>query len=116
MARAKHIDITAVARASGVSTTTVSRVINGVKTVSDSNRERVMATVRKLKYRPNPSAQRLAAGKTNTMGLVIPRFSGMFQSYYAMEVLKGIGVGVERLHCDLLLQLLLNQGRAPPGS
>lgn len=112
MARVKRTDITAVARTSGVSTTTVSRVINGVKTVSDRNRESVLAAVRKLNYRPNPSAQRLAAGKTNTMGLVIPRFSGMFQSFYAMEVLKGIGVGAERLHCDLLLHI--SNGTALP--
>ncbi|MBI1992797.1 MAG: LacI family DNA-binding transcriptional regulator, partial [Candidatus Omnitrophica bacterium] len=56
----KKIDIAEVAKAAGVSTTTVSRVINHVPTVSEENRQRVLEAVKKLKYRPNPSARRLA--------------------------------------------------------
>lgn len=101
----KKINIAEVASTAGVSTTTVSRVINGVSTVSEANRQRVFEVIRKLKYRPNPSAQRLAAGKTNTIGLIIPRFEGIFQSYYAVEVLKGVGISAERFRCDLLLHI-----------
>jgi DNA-binding LacI/PurR family transcriptional regulator len=101
----KKINIAEVASVAGVSTTTVSRVINGVTTVSEANRQRVLQAITKLKYRPNPSAQRLAAGKTNTVGLIIPRFEGIFQSYYALEVLKGIGMCAERFRCDLLLHI-----------
>jgi DNA-binding LacI/PurR family transcriptional regulator len=101
----KKVGITEVARAAGVSTTTVSRVINGVPTVSEENRRQVLEAIKKLKYRPNPSAQRLASGKTNTVGLIIPRFEGVFHSYYAQEVLKGVGISSERLRCDLLLHI-----------
>jgi LacI family transcriptional regulator len=101
----KKINIAEVARVAGVSTTTVSRVINGVSTVSEENRRRVLETIKKLKYHPNPSAQRLASGKTNTIGIVIPRFEGVFHSYYALEVIKGIGIAAERLRCDLLLHV-----------
>jgi len=112
----KKIDIDEVARVAGVSTTTVSRVINAVPTVSDANRQRVMEAIRKLKYRPNPSAQRLAAGKTNTVGLVIPRFEGMFKSYYALEVIKGIGMSAERFRCDLLLHITDGQSLVNPAA
>ncbi len=101
----KKINIAEVARTAGVSTTTVSRVINRVATVSEENRRRVLETVKKLKYHPNPSAQRLASGKTNTIGLLIPRFEGVFLSYYALQVIKGIGNAAERLRCDLLLHI-----------
>ena len=101
----KKVNIAEVARTAGVSTTTVSRVINSIATVSEDNRRRVLEAIRSLKYRPNPSAQRLAAGKTNTVGLIIPRFEGIFRSYYALQVIKGIGSAAERLQCDLLLHI-----------
>ena len=108
----KKINIAEVAKAAGVSTTTVSRVINDVATVSDANRRRVMDAIKKLKYRPNPSAQRLASGKTNTIGLLIPRFEGIFHSYYALQVIKGIGIAAERVGCDLLLHI--TDGKTAP--
>ena len=101
----KKINIEEVASTAGVSTTTVSRVINAVSTVSEENRQRVLSAIKKLKYHPNPSAQRLAAGTTNTIGVIIPRFEGIFQSYYALEVLKGVGMAAERARCDLLLHI-----------
>ncbi len=101
----KRTDIAVVAKTAGVSTTTVSRVINGVATVSEDNRQRVLEAIKKLKYRPNPNAQRLASGKTNTIGLIIPRFEGIFHSYYALQVIKGIGASAEHLACDLLLHI-----------
>ena len=76
----KKINIEEVARTAGVSTTTVSRVINQVSTVSEENRRRVLDAIKQLKYHPNPNAQRLASGKTNTIGLIIPRFEGIFHS------------------------------------
>lgn len=109
----KKVNIAEVARTAGVSTTTVSRVINSVSTVSENNRRRVMDAVKSLKYRPNPSAQRLAAGKANTIGLIIPRFEGIFHSYYALQVIKGVGIASERLRCDLLLHI--SDGKGPLG-
>lgn len=101
----RKVGITEVARSAGVSTTTVSRVINSVPTVSDDNRRRVADAIKKLKYRPNPSAQHLAAGRTNTIGLIIPRFEGIFHSYFALQVIKGIGIAAERSRFDLLLHI-----------
>ena len=110
-----RIDIAAVATAAGVSTTTVSRVINDVPTVSEENRQRVLETIKKLKYRPNRSAQRLASGKAgSTVGLIIPRFEGIFHSYYALQVLKGIGTAAERARCDLLLHI--TDGKTAPAA
>ncbi|MBI4342895.1 MAG: LacI family DNA-binding transcriptional regulator [Candidatus Omnitrophica bacterium] len=102
----QKIDIAQVAKAAGVSTTTVSRVINRVATVSEDNQRRVRETIKRLGYRPNLNAQRLASGKANlTIAFVIPRFEGIFHSYYALQVLKGSGIAAERLRCDLLVHI-----------
>ncbi len=102
----KTLNIADVARAAGVSITTVSRVIHHLPTVTSDNRLRVEAAIRKLKFRPNVAAQRLAAGiHTAIFGLVIPQFTGVFQSFFALEVIKGVGQSAERLHADLLLHL-----------
>lgn len=101
----KKINIVEVAHTAGVSTTTVSRVINAVPTVSEDNRRRVLEAIKRLRYRPNPSAQHLAAGRTNTVGLLIPRFEGIFHSYFALQVIKGIGIAAERSRFDLLLHI-----------
>ncbi len=110
----RKINIEEVAKTAGVSTTTVSRVINRVPTVSEDNKRRVLETIKRLKYHPNPSAQRLASGKSRTVGLIIPRFEGIFHSYYALQVLKGIGTAAERLRCDLLLHITEAGARTAP--
>ena len=94
-----------VAKVAGVSTTTVSRVINKVPSVTVKNRIKVEEAIRKLKYRPNVSAQRLAGGRTNTVALVIPRYQGIFHSFYAIEIIQAIGTVCERMRLDLLLHL-----------
>ncbi len=102
----KKVDIALVAKTARVSTMTVSRVINRVPTVSAENQRRVLTAIKQLGYRPNPSAQRLASGKAKpTLGLIIPRFEGIFHSYYALQVIKGCGIAAERLQCDLLLHV-----------
>ena len=49
-----------VAAAAGVSTMTVSRVVNGAGSVSDQVRAKVLDVARRLKYRPNEAARALA--------------------------------------------------------
>ncbi len=101
----KNISILDVARQSGVSITTVSRVINKVGSVKEKNRIRVMNAVKELKFQPSIFAQRLATGKSNVVALVIPRYEGVFYSFYALEIIRGVGTMCEALKLDLLLHL-----------
>jgi len=94
-----------VAKASGVSITTVSRVINKVGTVKEKNRVKVMDAVKELKFQPSVVAQRLATGKSNVVALVIPRYEGVFYSFYALEIIRGVGTMCDALKLDLLLHL-----------
>ena len=101
----KIINIKDVAREAGVSIATVSRVVNRLSTVKRENKARVEAAIKKLKFRPNVSAQRLAAKQNNAIGLVIPRYADIFHSFYALQILQGVGLAVERMRLDLLLHI-----------
>jgi DNA-binding LacI/PurR family transcriptional regulator len=59
-----------VARRAGVSHQTVSRVINDPERVRTETREKVLAAIRELDYRPNRAARALATGRTGTVGVV----------------------------------------------
>ena len=71
---AEKTRIEEVARLAGVSPTTVSRVINKFPTVKESNRLKVEEAIRKLKFKPNIIAQRLAKGRSDIIALLIPRY------------------------------------------
>ncbi|MDD4894685.1 MAG: LacI family DNA-binding transcriptional regulator [Candidatus Omnitrophica bacterium] len=100
-----NISINDVARLAGVSITTVSRVINKISTVKEKNRLQVFDAIKQLNFQPSIFAQRLATGKSNVVALVIPRYEGIFYSYYALELIRGIGTLCEALKLDLLLHL-----------
>jgi len=101
----KTVSITDVARLAGVSITTVSRVINKVPSVKEKHRLKVLEVVKELKFQPSVFAQRLATGKSNIVSLVIPRYEGMFYSFYVLELIRGIGTLCEVLKLDLFLHL-----------
>jgi DNA-binding LacI/PurR family transcriptional regulator len=94
-----------VARLAGVSIATVSRVINKLPSVKEKNRRKVLDAVKELKFNPSVVAQRLATGKSNVVALVIPRYEGIFYSFYALELIRGVGTLCDALKMDLLLNL-----------
>ncbi|MBI5416104.1 MAG: LacI family DNA-binding transcriptional regulator [Candidatus Omnitrophica bacterium] len=94
-----------VARRAKVSITTVSRVINNASTVSARNRASVEEAVAFYKFKPNVSAQRLARGMNNSIGLVMPGYPGIFHSFYAIELIRGVGHACEVLHMDLVFHI-----------
>lgn len=109
----KNVSIEDVARLAGVSITTVSRVINKIGTVKEKNRSKVMSVVKELKYQPSIFAQRLATGKSNVVALLIPRYEGVFYSFYALELIRATGTLCEAFKLDLLLHLTSSHTRTP---
>ena len=61
-----------VAREAGVSTSTVSYVMSGKRTISKETRDIVEAAMRRLSYSPRSSARALASSRSNVLGLVVP--------------------------------------------
>jgi DNA-binding LacI/PurR family transcriptional regulator len=73
MTSIKHIAIEA-----GVSTATVSHVINKTRFVSDVVRRRVLSVIKENNYYPNANARMLASGRSRTIGLIVSDISNPF--------------------------------------
>src|SRR5699024_1214537 len=56
----------------GVTAATVSRALNDNQTISDSTKELVLETAKKMHYQPNSIAAALRNGKSNTVGIIVP--------------------------------------------
>ncbi|WP_433499444.1 LacI family DNA-binding transcriptional regulator [Sphaerimonospora sp. CA-214678] len=87
-----------VARLAGVSTATVSRVVNGRYGVSAGTTARVRSAIERLGYESSLVAASLRRSRTNVLGLV----THSFQSYTA-EVLKGVMDALSQSGFDLII-------------
>ena len=75
-----------VARLAGVSTSTVSHVINNNRFVSDGVRKKVNDAIAELNYAPSALARSLKMNRTNTIGMLVTTSNNPF---YA-EVVRGV--------------------------
>ncbi|MTJ79598.1 MAG: LacI family transcriptional regulator [Telmatospirillum sp.] len=79
--------ITEIARRAGVSTSTVSHVINRTRFVSDEMKARVAAAIDDLGgYQPNAVAQSLRSNTTHTIGMILPNNTNPFFA----EIVRGV--------------------------
>lgn len=74
-----------IAKAAGVSKSTVARALSGSPHIGEASRERVLTAVRALGYERNHLAHSLRAGRTGMIGLVIPDIANPFWA----EVARG---------------------------
>lgn len=84
--RRQSVTISDIAREAGVAKSTVSKVLNGVPSVSQDTREKVLEVARRLNYRPSVIAQSLKSKKTRAIGLVLPSIMNPF----FLSILKGV--------------------------
>lgn len=82
MARVRLADV---AERVGVSTKTVSNVVNGTGYVSAAVRERILATIDELGYRPNLAARQLRNGSSGLIGLCVPSLREPYFAEFASE-------------------------------
>ncbi len=71
----KRVTIADVAAQAGVSKSTVSHALSGKRPISIATRERIQHAIDSLGYSPNPVAQRLAGGRSKTIGYVFPLYT-----------------------------------------
>ena len=96
------ITIKDVARAAGVSTQTISRVLNNRSDVSKETRSRVQQVIASMGYSPNVFARNLSRGRSNTLGVI-----GYGLVYYgSSSVLTGIESKANELGFSLTLSLI----------
>jgi DNA-binding LacI/PurR family transcriptional regulator len=95
-----------IARASGVSQSTVSRVLTGAPTVVPINpatRERVLEVARQMRYRPNPLARGLRGARTMLLGVIVreitdPFFAGAVDAISSEANRRGYNVVLGHAH------------------
>ena len=97
-----------VAKATGVSQSTVSRVLSGAPTVvpiAPETRERVVAAARRLGYRPNPLARGLRGARTMLLGVIVreitdPFFAGAVDAVSTEASRRGYNVVLGTAHAQ----------------
>ena len=95
-----------IARAAGVSQSTVSRVLNDAPTrvpIAPDTRERVLVAARRLGYRPNPHARSLRGASTMLIGAVVrdfsdPFFAGVIEALAVEAMARGYNVVLGHAH------------------
>src|SRR5262245_11700113 len=83
----KRATIRDVARLSGVSSATVSHVLNGTRFVTEETRARVMDAIERLHYRPSALARSLSTRVTHSIGVIVSDFTNPFFT----AVIRAIG-------------------------
>ncbi|HEY3981689.1 MAG TPA: LacI family DNA-binding transcriptional regulator [Streptosporangiaceae bacterium] len=74
----KRATVEQVARLAGVSTATVSRVLNGTAAVAGATERRVREAIDLLAFRPTPQARNLRMGRTGNIALIVPSITNPF--------------------------------------
>lgn len=87
-----------VARRAAVSVATVSRALRGLPNVAPSTRARVLYAATELQYVADPSASRLAGGRSLTIGLAVP----MLGQWYYSKLFSGVEAVVAAGGYDVL--------------
>lgn len=86
LSRPRSATIKDVARVSGVSVSTVSRVIRGRDEVSEETRRTVLGVIDQLGYRPSATARALVAGYSNTIALLVSDIANPFYPQLAKSI------------------------------
>ncbi|OOF70499.1 substrate-binding domain-containing protein [Rodentibacter caecimuris] len=88
-----------IARIAGVSTSTVSHVINNSRFVSEEIRQRIEKVIAELNYMPSGLARSLKIKETNTLGMLVTASSNPFFA----EVVRHVERYCEQHHYHLIL-------------
>ena len=99
----RGVTLSHVAKAAGVSSMTVSRVINDAPNVKQTTRDTVNAVIRELGYAPNLAARSLAKAEAIRIGLLYSNPSAAFLSEFLIGVLDGTqgeGAEVALVRCE----------------
>lgn len=88
-----------VAKASGVSVSTISRVLNQKSDVAEETQQRVLEVIQQLGYSSNLAARSMRSSRTFMIGLIVPDV----EYPYSLEVLKGVNHAIAASDYDLLI-------------
>jgi LacI family transcriptional regulator len=95
----RAITIQDVAKAAGVSVSTVSRVLNGKVDVASYTQDHVLAVIAELDYTSNLAARSMRSRHSNVIGLIMPDVA----SSYCIEVMHGVNQVIAQSDYDLIV-------------
>jgi len=87
----------------GLSKSTVSRALNGYSDVNSDTRKKVIKAAQDMGYKANPTAKRLASGKSRNVGIIIPSSSRIFVSSAFSRVLAGASTFLAKHEYQLIV-------------
>lgn len=99
-----------IAKVTGLSKMTISRVLNHHPYVSSETRKKVETAMRKLGFQPNMLAKRFFTGKTQLIVVVAP-IAYMFRSWYFKDLFQGVFERAEQAGYDILFHNSASQRR-----
>ncbi|MEU6882138.1 LacI family DNA-binding transcriptional regulator [Streptomyces sp. NPDC046712] len=91
-----------VARHAGVSASTVSYVLSGKRSISDTTRERIRRSIEELGYRPHAGARALASSRTRILALMMPLRTDLYVPVM-MEIAMAVTTTARTHGYDILL-------------
>jgi LacI family transcriptional regulator len=100
--KSRQVTISQVAKEAGVSSQTVSRVINNRQEITPETRRRVQEVIERLGYQPNVIARSLIQRRSHTLGVVT---SGL-EYFGPSHILIGLEQGANRAGLSILLNLI----------
>lgn len=104
-----NLNLEDIARLTGFSRSTVSRVLNNHPHVSRRTREKVMGVIREYNFQPHPAARALATQRLQVLSVLIPyNVTDLFQDTYFPIVLQNITVHANQLDYSVILELTSN--------
>lgn len=98
----RQVTISQVAKEAGVSSQTVSRVINNRQEITPETRQRVQEVIKRLGYQPNVLARSLIQRRSHTLGVVT---SGL-EYFGPSHILIGLEQGANQAGLSILLNLI----------
>lgn len=97
------MNIKALAKELGLSTSTVSRALNGYQDVNEITRKRVEEAAKTLGYRANAGARRLVRGSTEAVGIVYSAAEENLGNPQFLDMAGGLSERLHDQHFDLML-------------
>lgn len=108
----KKITIKDIAKASGVSSYTVSKILSGNPEASKETQKRVLNVVKKLKYIPDPLAQGMRKKSLQSITIILPYEKGRFSTLYFDQLLRGVNDAA--LKCGYYLLIIIESKKTQP--
>ena len=106
----QKVTIKDIAKLAGVSTATVSFVINGREGVSKATKERIQKIVKDMDFQPSAASQRLVLRKSFNIALIYPPSASPFKDFFYYDVASGLTEELSLYNYNVVFAPLVESG------